>query len=89
MEKLSLGADLIAPPTFVPAPAPKQIPRFTADNRWRPEEINYFNGSSEKMTTFVFRFKDISIIKKPKIIQQNFIISFTDEIFGWYQKGLI
>ena len=40
------------------------------------------------MTAFVSRLKDIVLIKKPKIIQQNLVTIFTDETFGWYQNEL-
>ena len=92
MEKPGQGTDSITLPVsvfpLVFALAPRQFPQFTADNKWRPKKINYFNGSNAKMTAFVVRFRDIVVIKKPKIIQQNLIITFTDETFGWYQDKL-
>ena len=92
VEKPGQGADSTTLPASAPppasAPAPKQSPQPTTDNRWRPEEIGYFNGSSAEVTAFVSRLRDIAAIKGPKIIQQNLVTILTDEALGWYQDEL-
>ena len=68
VEKPGQGADSTTlptfafPPAFAFAPAPKQSPQPTADNKWRPEEIGYFNGSSSEVNAFGFRLGDILVI---------------------------
>ena len=55
VEKPGQGTDAITIPAFVfplvYGPAFKQFPQFTADNKWRPEKMNYFNSSSAKITS--------------------------------------
>lgn len=72
MEKPGQGADSttpLAPASALPpasALAPKQFPQPTANSKWRPKEIDYFNGNNVELTAFVFRFKSIAVVKKAK-----------------------
>ena len=58
------------------------------DKRWRPEEIGYFDGSSDKVYAFTDRLTSVAASKSVKLIQTNLVTVLQETAFSWYHIEL-
>ena len=65
-----------ATPQAVPGTQPVTVQ--SEDKRWRPEEINYFDGSSDKVYAFTDRLTSVATKKGVQMVQSNLVTLFQE-----------